>query len=260
LNVEADKLATKAVGLARIREPEWCTECPPMLIIRGRTITKKEALRLSMAAERDEFEKWQSEKLAMTRKEYLSIDWQAQHQALNKIPKHSHCFAIKFVYHWLPSCVRKSWYNESEDPKCPLCGENEDMSSHFLYCKHRAMEKCFADTLELLRAKIMTNGIRSAPAARILAHLKEWRRGGAEKVRIGGDEGTDMNCAHFLHGRIPTRMRKILPEDGGLNDVKALDVSAMVAQTVICGAEKAWRTRCAIVTGESPVGQTLGKK
>jgi hypothetical protein len=260
LNIEADKLATKAVGMSRVREPEWCEEYPPMLVIRGKTITKKEALMLSIAAERDEFEKWQSEKLEMSRKQYLSIDWQAQHQAINKASKHSHCFIMKFVYHWLPSGVRKSWYNEGEDPKCPLCGEEEDKSSHFLYCKHRAMEKCFADTIDSLRNKIMTDGIRSAPAAKILANLKAWRRGGAENVRIGGDQGTDMNCAHFLHGRIPIRMRKVLPRDGGLDNIKALGITAMIAQTVIAGAEKAWRTRCTIAAGESPVEPTLGKK
>lgn len=41
LNVVADKLATEPVRKAIIRQPEWCKEFSPLLIIQGKVITKK---------------------------------------------------------------------------------------------------------------------------------------------------------------------------------------------------------------------------
>lgn len=68
LNFAADKLATKAVKESTIEEPSWTEEITPVLVIRGKNITKREELMLSIAAEREEFEIWQSEKPRMNRK------------------------------------------------------------------------------------------------------------------------------------------------------------------------------------------------
>jgi hypothetical protein len=74
LNIAADKLATKAVKDSTIEEPSWTEEITPVLVIRGKTITKREELMLSIAAEREEFEIWQSEKLRMNRKKFNEVD------------------------------------------------------------------------------------------------------------------------------------------------------------------------------------------
>lgn len=98
VSVEANKLAMMPVSEVRIREPDWCEECAPMLIIRGKTITKREGISLCMSAEKTELEKWQSEKLKMTK--------HAEHRAMKNLPINVHSFAIKCVYHWLPSGKR----------------------------------------------------------------------------------------------------------------------------------------------------------
>lgn len=78
-------------------------------------------------------------------------------------------------------------------------------------------------------------------------------------MRIGGRQ-VKLNCAHFLHGRIPKKVRSILPEDEGHDVNNARKVITAIAETVVMGAEAAWRARQKIISGESPVGLPLRKK
>lgn len=78
---------------------------------------------------------------------YEIIDWEAQHDALSKLSKNSHRFAIQLVYHWLLAGRRNKHNNQLKDNRCRSCGEVNEASSHFLTCQHRAIEKCFKDTV-----------------------------------------------------------------------------------------------------------------
>lgn len=61
--------------------------------------------------------------------------------------KNLHRFAMRYAYHWLPSEQRLKRNNQLEDDGCPLCGQPDEKSSHFIKCKHRAMEKGFGDAI-----------------------------------------------------------------------------------------------------------------
>lgn len=100
---------------------------------------------LSIAAERDELREWQHEKLRFTKNEFNKIDWEAQHCPLSTMLTNSHRFAIRFIYHWLPAWKCKKFNNKLVDLRCSICGAENEGSSHFLVCKHRAMEKSFGD-------------------------------------------------------------------------------------------------------------------
>lgn len=160
MSIKAEKLATIAVKESNTCEAEWCEGSAPLQMIGGKVITKKKGICLSISAERKEFEEWQSKKLHMTKDEYDAIDWDAQHSAMNKMARNLHEFAIKFVYHWLPSGKRKKYYNQDmEDPRCPFCCEAEESSLHCLTCQHHAIKKCYCDLLEKIRSRLIVPGI-----------------------------------------------------------------------------------------------------
>lgn len=127
----ADDLATTVVERAKIEEPVWSIESSPTLKIKGKVITRREGLMLCISAEREEFEKWQKEKLKMSAREYKAIEWEAQHHVLSAMSPHLHRFTLRFLYHWLPSSRRKRINFASEDDRCPLCGKEDERSSHF---------------------------------------------------------------------------------------------------------------------------------
>lgn len=112
---------------------------------------------LSIAAKRDDFEVWQREKLMLKCSDCTKIDWEAQHEAMSARIKNTHQFVVRFTYHWLPSGKRLKMNSPNEDNRCPLCGEPGEISSHFLWCKHRMMEKTFAEMIKTLQTKMYTN-------------------------------------------------------------------------------------------------------
>jgi hypothetical protein len=69
-----------------------------------------------------------------------------------------------------------------------------------------------------------------------------------------------MNCAQLLHGRLPKKLREILPKDRGADEANARRISVAVVRTIIAGAEVTWRVRCNVASGESLVGLPLDKK
>lgn len=116
------------------------------------------------------------------------------------------------------------------------------------------------DLVEKLREELCAPVIAPAPAARILACLKKWRRGGRDSVRIGGREGTIMNFAQLLHGRLPKKLHEIIPKDRGADEANARRISTAVVRTIIAIANVTWRVRCNIASGESLMRLPLGKK
>lgn len=211
LNMIADQLATNAVRSAKISEQQWCPEITTMLRMRGEIITKFEGRILSIAAKENEFHIWQRERLCNSKNEYSKIDWEAQHLALSEIPTNLHRFALRFIYHWLPSGRRKKINNQLEDDWCPLCGESSERSSHFLRCKNHAMAQSFKNLTSGIRDVFAAEEARMAPASRILAGLNE--------LRAGADE--DENAVRKgmykdkLHGSLPRKLRRNLPSDNG---------------------------------------------
>jgi hypothetical protein len=257
LNVIADELATKAVEGAKIEEPGWSHESPPTLKIRGKTVTKREGLMLSISAERDEFEEWQKEKLKMSARQYKQIEWQSQHRALTSMPQHLHRFAIRYIYHWLPSGRRKKINYHAEDDRCPLCGKDDEKSSHFLRCGHNAMKKTFKDLLGNLRTLFTEEKVAMAPASKILARLNEWRTEDEtrDEERVNG-----FSCENFLHGRIERTISQNLRIVGGAEWQDAAHIATKIVMVVLEGAAKMWGARCQLASNASVTGLTLGKK
>lgn len=186
LNVIADKLATKAINEARCGEPKWNEVLGPRLRIDGKLITSKEGLMLRIAAEIEELHEWQREKLQLSRSGYKMIDWAAQHPALAKLPRKTHRFAVRFVYHWLLAGLRIKWNNQHEQDKCPLCDEAHKASSQFLRCDHKAIKKCFADIIRNLRQTLVAN--EAAHAAGTLLTQKNFRGFEANTAACGGGQ------------------------------------------------------------------------
>lgn len=67
MNIMADNGASKAVAELELLKPEWSNDTGPMLETRGRPITNKEGINLSIAAERNEFEIWKMEQLSLSK-------------------------------------------------------------------------------------------------------------------------------------------------------------------------------------------------
>lgn len=85
-----NKLASKGVREAKSAKPKWYQGSGPLLVTGRRTVMRKERLKLSIAAEREEVESCQMEKLKMRRTTFEKIDWETQHDALAKMSKHTH--------------------------------------------------------------------------------------------------------------------------------------------------------------------------
>lgn len=54
---------------------------------------------LSIAAEEEEFEERQMEKLKIRGSTFEKMDWAAQHEPLARLSKHTHQFVTRFIYH-----------------------------------------------------------------------------------------------------------------------------------------------------------------
>lgn len=100
---------------------------------------------LRIAAEREELDNWEMKKLKTRRVMYEKFDWEAQHDALTKLSKSYHSFALRLIYNWLPAGRRIKQTNQLKDDRCLLHSEINKASLHFLICQHRAIEKCFKD-------------------------------------------------------------------------------------------------------------------
>ena len=232
----------------------------PILEIDGVTITKKEGMKLSIVAKRKEFELWQRQKLGMKRSEYTKIDWDSQHAVMAACNKNANRFAVRYTYHWLPSGKRIKMNNPNEDDRCPLCGEISERSSHFLRCKHRAMEKTFADMTKNIRNVMYENKASMITTGKILENLVLWRKGEKE-VKVGRGEQNKIGWENFLHGRIAMEMCEILPCAGeDTNPEKAKRLLRIMIQAVFTGAEAMWRTRCDLAAGTSEIKVSVSRK
>lgn len=79
----------------------------------------------------------------MSHSEFNKIDWAAQHAAMAKLPRNTHQFVVRFVDHWFPSGRMTKLNNQYKEEKCPPRGKPDEASSHFLQCRHKAMERVF---------------------------------------------------------------------------------------------------------------------
>jgi hypothetical protein len=170
-----------------------------------------------------------------------------------------HRFAIRYAYHWLPSGRRKKINYPAEDDRCPLCGKDDEASSHFLRCGHRAMHKTFKDLLEDLRTLFAEEKVALAQSSKILSKLNEWKMG---EVPACEQRANEPWCENFLHGRIErTISRDLLGAKTQSDDGQdAARLATKIAMAVFHGAAKMWGTRCQLASNASITGLTLGKK
>lgn len=185
LNILMDELATRAIDEFDQSEVEWDSKMGPILEIDGSTITNKEGMHLSIAAEKDEFKLWQREKLKLRRSEFSKIDWHVQHEAMAGCNRSANRFAVRFTRHWLPSGKRLKMNSLNDDDRCPLCSAPGERSTHFLRCKHRSMEKSFTDVLSKIRTKMCMQKASMTVTGSNLENLILWRRGEKKESKIG---------------------------------------------------------------------------
>lgn len=121
------------------------------------------------------------------------------------------------------------------------------------------MEKSFRGTVGRIRETLAENEVSHADLAKILSNICEWRKNRKDGIRIGEGDVNVIGWNNFLHGRIPKGMRRILPRVGESDMKKGRRIIRAIVETVLAGAEVAWRVRCDLAAGASSAGLAVGK-
>lgn len=144
-----------------------------MLKIKRKSTTSKEGLRLSIAAKRKEFEMWQRDKLKLSQCKFRLTVWESQHGIISRLGQSLDEFAVRYVYNCLLSRRRIKLNNQLEDNRCPVCVLCNEQSSHFLKCKHCAVDKSFKDIIGNCQQVMYEQAL----IPEIMCNQKEWRNG-----------------------------------------------------------------------------------